>query len=92
MPGQDEAYNRWYDERHLRDVCAIPGIVSGSRYEPDPATPSAAEADYLAIYRIETDDPAAVLAELTRRAQAGEMEISPALDASTARMMLFRER
>ncbi|WP_375397281.1 hypothetical protein [uncultured Sphingomonas sp.] len=90
--GQDEAYNRWYDDVHLRDVCAIPGIAAGRRYEPDPATPSPAEADYLAIYDIETDDPGAVIAELTRRAQAGEMEISPALDTASARMMLFRAR
>lgn len=90
--GEDAAYNRWYDEQHLRDVCAIPGITAGHRYEPDPATPTPAEADYLAIYQIETDDPRAVIAELTRRAQAGEMEISPALDTATARMMLFKAR
>lgn len=91
-PGEQVAYNRWYDETHLRDVCAIPGIVAGVRYESDPATPSPAEADYLAIYQIETDDPGAVLAELVRRAGAGEMEISTALDPATARMMLFKGR
>lgn len=90
--GEDVDYNRWYDDIHLRDVCAVPGIVSGRRYEPDAATPSPAEADYLAIYQIETDDPGAVLAELQRRAAAGEMEISPALDAASARMMLFKAR
>ena len=88
--GEDAAYNRWYDEQHLRDVCAVPGIIAGRRYEPDPASPSPAEADYLAIYEIETDDPGAVLVELQRRAQSGEMEISPALDTSTAKMMLFK--
>ena len=90
--GEDAAYNRWYDEQHLRDVCAIPGITAGRRYTPDPATPSPAEADYLAIYEIEADDPGAVIAELGRRAGSGEMEISPALDTSTARMMLFKAR
>ena len=91
-PGEDVAYNAWYDEVHLGDVCAIPGIISGRRYEPDPASPSPAEANYLAIYQIETDDPGAVIAELVRRAGAGEMAISPALDAGTARMMLFKAR
>ena len=90
--GEDAAYNAWYDEVHLGDVCAIPGIISGKRYEPDPASPSSAEANYLAIYQIETDDPRAVMAELVRRAGAGEMAISPALDAATARMMLFKAR
>ena len=92
MPGEDAAYNDWYDAVHLDEVCAVPGIVSGRRYEPDPASPSPAEADYLAIYDIETDDPAAVLAELQRRAGAGEIGISPALDRPTARMMLFKAR
>ena len=92
MAGQDAAYNSWYDEVHLRDVCAIPGVTGGRRYQPDPASPSPAEADYLAIYEIETDDPGAVIAELGRRAGAGEMEISPALDRTTARMMLFKAR
>ncbi len=91
-PGEDGAYNAWYDEVHLRDVCAIPGVTGGRRYTPDSASPNPAEADYLAIYEIETDDPGAVIAELGRRAQSGEMTISPALDVATARMTLFKAR
>ena len=90
--GKDDDYNRWYDETHLGDLLAIPGIKTGARYDADPASPNLPEASYLAIYEIETDDPAAVLAELGRRAQAGEMNISPALDSASAKMWLYKAR
>ena len=91
-PGQDDDYNRWYDETHLGDLLAIPGVTAGRRYDADPASPNPPDARYLAVYEIETDDPGQVLAELGRRAQAGEMKISPALDASSARMWLYKAR
>ncbi|WP_174274157.1 DUF4286 family protein [Sphingomonas bacterium] len=91
-PGQDEEYNRWYDDTHLGDLLAIPGVTKGRRFNADPASPSPPEANYLAIYEIEAEDGAEVLAELGRRAQAGEMEISPTLDTASARMMLYKAR
>jgi len=91
-PGEDEEFNRWYDEEHLRDVCQVPGFVSGKRYQSDPASPLASPGRYLAIYELETDDPTAVLAELSRRAQVGEIPISPTLAPGTAQMMLYKAR
>ena len=90
--GQDDDYNRWYDEIHLGDLLAIPGITSGKRYEADSASPNPPAANYLAIYEIETDDPGKVLGELGRRAQGGEMVISPALDSASAKMWLYKAR
>ena len=90
--GKDDDYNRWYDETHLGDLLAIPGVVSGKRYDADPASPNPPEAGYLAVYEIETDDPGKVLGELGRRAQAGEMVISPALDSASAKMWLYKAR
>jgi hypothetical protein len=90
-PGQDDEYNRWYDEEHLGDVCNVPGIVAGRRFVAHSASPTPAPAPYLAIYEIEADDPTAVLAELGRRARAGEMNISPSLEPG-ASMMLYENR
>jgi hypothetical protein len=90
--GKDDDYNRWYDETHLGDLLAIPGVKSGKRYDADPASPNTPDANYVAVYEIETDDPGAVMAELGRRAMAGEMEISPALDPASAKMWLYKAR
>jgi hypothetical protein len=91
-PGRDDDYNFWYDTVHLADVCALPGVISGRRFEAHTQSPVRPEANYLALYEIEAEDPSIVLAELHRRAQAGEMALTDALDASSAKLMLFRAR
>lgn len=90
--GSEDDYNRWYDEIHLADLRAIPGIVSGKRFNVSSASPAAPPAPFLAIYEIETDDPLAVLAELNHRAGSGQMKISPALDVESAHMWLYEAR
>ncbi len=90
--GRDDDYNDWYDSTHLAEVCAIPGVISGRRYEADACSPNAVPSDNIAIYEIETDDPAAVLAELRRRAAAGLMKMTDALDRSSAQLWLFKQR
>lgn len=89
-PGKEDAYNDWYDNVHLADVCAIPGIVGGTRYKVDPASPESPETSYLAIYEFDTEEPQAVLDELLRRAGAGEMEISDTLDVTSTKMTLVK--
>jgi len=90
LDGLDDLYNHWYDDVHLADVCAIPGFTGAKRYRADAAWPNPTQTKYLAIYQLETDDPGTALAELVRRANEGEMDISPALDRKTARMTLYR--
>ena len=91
-PGQDDDYNRWYDEVHLGDLLKIPGVKSGRRFVADPVSPNQGETNYLALYEIETDDPAQFFAEMHKSAQSGAMVISPALNAASAKMMLYKER
>jgi hypothetical protein len=90
--GQDDAYNHWYDTEHLADVCAIPGVISGRRFDALPNSPAQPPATYLALYEIETDDPMTVMAELRRRVSSGEAKISPALDTASAGMWLYKAR
>ncbi len=92
LPGRDDEYNTWYDNEHLGDVCAIPGIIAGKRYDALPSSPMTPPAPYLAIYEIEAEDPNAAIAEIQRRAGAGEMKISPALDVTSAPMWLYKAR
>jgi len=92
LPGREHEYNTWYDNEHLADVCAIPGIVAGRRYDALPNSPMPPPAPYLAIYEIEAEEPGAAIAEIQRRAGAGEMTISPALDTNSAPMWLYKAR
>lgn len=87
--GQQAEFDTWYDTVHIPDVCAVPGVKSGKRYVIHPAMAGAVPVPNLAIYEIEADDPMGVLGEIGRRAQSGEMVISPALDPTGSGMTLY---
>lgn len=88
--GRDAEYNEWYDNTHLPDVCAVPGFTSGQRWRAVPeASPNTPPADYIAIYEIEADDPGAAVNELMRRAGAGEISLTDAIDMSTANIWIY---
>ncbi|MCG6121619.1 MAG: hypothetical protein MEP57_02745 [Microvirga sp.] len=45
--GDEEAFNRWYDEIHLPDILACPGWLSAKRYASLEGGPR-----YVAVYEI----------------------------------------
>lgn len=87
--GREKEYNDWYDSEHLADVLKVPGMVSGQRYDLSPGTPMPAPAKHLAIFEIEADDPGAVVGEMMRRVQAGEMSMTSDIDPSSVQMWLY---
>ncbi len=89
--GRQAEFDAWYDEVHLRDVCAVPGVTSGRRFVVHPASPNQPPVPNLAIYELEVDDPVSVLAELGQRLRSGAMAISPALDPAGSGMTIFQE-
>jgi hypothetical protein len=94
--GRDDEFNKWYDEIHLPDVCAVPGIVAAQRYDlidftPDVPDDMEAEAPpppehrYLAVYELD-GAPDTVFAEFFARLGDGRMNLSESLDMSTVKM------
>ena len=49
-PAAEEAFNRWYNEKHLPEILACPGFISAARYECVAGQPR-----YLAIYQLENE-------------------------------------
>lgn len=70
VDGMAETFSHWYDEVHLSEVCAVPGVVSATR---SAATDAGTPYRYCAVYEIDADDPTAVVAEIFRRYETGEM-------------------
>jgi hypothetical protein len=89
LAGQDQEYNNWYNEVHLSDVVAIPGFVSAQRFVLKIATAGEIKNKYLAIYDMETDDPAALMAEVGRRVGTGQLILSQALDVTSENSGIF---
>ena len=87
-PGRDREYNQWYDEIHLKDVCAFPGFVGARRFR---LVEGDAKTRYLALYELETDDPQRDLAALTAAAGRERMRMTDALDLPRATTALFEQ-
>jgi hypothetical protein len=74
--GRDAEYNDWYNNVHLRDALAVDGVVGAQRFQ----VLDGERWNYFTLYDLECNDPAAVLAELSRRAGTDVMFISDSLD------------
>jgi hypothetical protein len=91
VAGREDDYNHWYQNVHLPEVCALPGIQGAQRYKQAAALQNGDERNYLAIYDIETDDIGATLAGFGQAAAAGKMTQSDASDNAGAYTVIFTE-
>jgi len=93
VEGEEDEYNKWYDETHLPDLLAIPGVVSAQRLQltPIPGAGSGPNHKYLAIYEID-GEPEAVMAELGTRVGNGQISLSDAMDMSAMSMLMYTYR
>jgi hypothetical protein len=91
VEGREEEFDTWYDEVHLPDVVAVPGVRAAQRYVLGPerrAEGTLPEHRHLAVYEID-GDPAEVFPEITRRIASGEMKLSEALDRPASRQTVW---
>lgn len=82
-PGREEEFIRWYRDRHLHDVARQPGVVSarllGADYQKV-YTLDAPRWCLIAIYELETDDPAATIEAIRAKSGSPEMPEAETLD------------
>lgn len=88
-PGKAEEFHQWYDEQHIKDAVATPGVVSAKRFRIQYEVGAGsvvkdAPYDSLAIYEMDTDDPVAVAKELSGRAGSEAMPLTDALDRAAS--------
>jgi hypothetical protein len=83
-PGRLEEFEHWYDNQHLRDVVAVPGVRSARRYRL--LSELGAEYDVLqprwnslAIYELDTDDPVLLARHIRSLAGSAAMPMSDAV-------------
>lgn len=92
VAGQDREFNDWYDNVHVHEVVAVPGITAAQRYTlddlelPDDGSGVSAPAHrYLTVYEVDIDAQTAMKSFLGRL-ESGDMTLSPALDMSSVSM------
>jgi hypothetical protein len=99
VAGQDDAFNEWYDSRHLVDVLNVPGVVAAQRYDLAPmALPEGDDLPaqlpppahrYLTIYELDRD-PDAVMTEFLSRVGTDRLPLSETLDLGSISMATWK--
>ncbi|MCY4426997.1 MAG: hypothetical protein OXC05_08200 [Halieaceae bacterium] len=88
VDGREAEYNEWYDNRHLSDVCRLPGFVSARRYR---LLEGESEHRYMAIYEMDSDDPKRDFGQLAATSGTDDMPMSGAMDSASASALLYEE-
>jgi hypothetical protein len=89
--GNDDAYNKWYDDIHLGEVLQITGFTAAQRFKVTgaPAAGGPPTHQYLAIYELETDTPQVSLDGLGKAVSSGKMTMSGAIDMTNTAASLY---
>jgi hypothetical protein len=91
--GRDAEYHSWYDDVHLPEFTALPGVTSGRRYTV--STPgggdAAAKPAFAAVYEL-SEEPSAVLAAMRKGIKDGTIHLTDVVDNSSASMYYLKAR
>jgi len=76
-PAREQEFQDWYTV-HARDILSVPGVVAGTRYwladQINPGVLNPGQGRYLAVWEIDADDPAAVVANIWKGARQWSAE------------------
>ena len=83
VEGREQEYNDWYSNQHLKDLLAIPGVISARRFKLSGTQIQdvAQTYQYLAIYDIEADDVSSFIKEIMLRTENGAIAVSTAMSS-----------
>jgi epsilon-lactone hydrolase len=86
VPGCEEEFVAWYRDRHMADVCRMPGVVSGQLFRMDFQRvydlDAAPQWTLMAIYELEGDNPEPIIDSIRAAAGSEQMPGCDALDKS----------
>jgi hypothetical protein len=91
VAGREAEYNDWYNNRHLQDVCALPGFGGAQRFKLKQLVGGEFKQRYMAIYDIEADDYETALTILKERSGTSAMPIDTSLDQASISYGVFEE-
>jgi hypothetical protein len=81
VPGKVTELAAWYDEQHINDLLAVPGLLTAERHTLMPVKqPDGSPAwDFMLIYELEGQDPSAALQNMGK----AQIAISDLLESTS---------
>lgn len=87
--GREDEYNDWYQNIHLRELVAFPGIVGAQRYKLSVRLGAGEAEPYLSIYDIDCDDARVVAQAIQQAAENQLLTMSDAADLDYAQANIY---
>lgn len=78
VDGKEDDYNAWYDDVHLGEFSALPGVLNGRRFK----VAGVDKPQYAAIYELSAP-PDAVMAAMNEGVKNGTVRMSDTLDMTS---------
>jgi hypothetical protein len=85
--GREDEYNAWYDDVHLQEFSALPGVISGRRFKVS----GAVKPQYAALYELSAH-PDEVMAAMNAGIKDGTVHWTDALDAGSISTITLEPR
>lgn len=83
--GDEEEYNKWYNEVHIPDLQSVTGNISARRFKI--VRKNRTDKSYVAVSEFEAEDPDALMRELGEKAS----DFSDTVDRATSIFVLALE-
>ena len=87
VDGKEDEYNAWYDDVHLAEFSALPGVISGRRFQ----VVRDGKPQYAAIYEL-SSHPDDVMAAMNAGIKDGTVHMSDAIDLGSISMTTLTPR
>ena len=85
--GREDEYNAWYDDIHLPEFSALPGVINGRRFK----VAGDGKPQYAALYELSAH-PDAVMAAMNEGIKNGTVHMSDAIDPASLSMTTLTPR
>ena len=90
VDGREDDYHAWYDDVHLTEFSALPGVINGRRFKVA-ASDAAAKPVYAAIYELSAH-PDKVFGAMTAGIKDGSVHMSDAVDPTATSVTTLTPR
>jgi hypothetical protein len=85
--GREDEYNAWYDDTHLAEFSALPGVIAGRRFK----VAGDGKPQYAAIYELSAH-PDEVLAAMNAGIKDGTVHMTDAVEPASISMTTLTPR
>lgn len=93
VDGQEDEFNKWYENQHISDVLNIDGVVGATRYIVSNVrgrSGATSPTRYLTVYELD-GEPESIVGRLTAATASGNIAISSAVARQRTTSYVFTE-